>query len=138
MYVKNIMTRNVACCTPAARLSDVARIMEREDCGALPVVEDHAALRLVGVVTDRDIVCRVLARGRNPLEATAGDCMTSPAVSVTPDMLIDDCCRIMEERQVRRVPVVDESGACCGIVSQADIVKHVPKHQAAQVVRDVS
>src|SRR5262245_14784486 len=115
MQVKDIMTRNPACTTPDTKLQDVARLMVESDCGEIPVVENRRSMKLVGVVTDRDISCRVVAEGKNPLEMTAGDCMSSPCVTATPEMSLEDCCRLMEENQIRRVPVVDENGGCRGI-----------------------
>jgi CBS domain-containing protein len=138
MEVKDIMTKDPACCTPDTNLQEVARLMIECDCGEIPVVEDRQSMKPVGVVTDRDICCRTVAKGKNPLEMTAGDCMSSPCVTVTPEMSVEDCCRVMEENQIRRVIVVDENGACCGIVAQADIALHAPKQETADVVREVS
>lgn len=138
MQVKDIMTRDPACCTLDTNLQEVARMMVERDCGEIPVVENRQSMKPVGVVTDRDICCRTVAEGKNPLEMTAGDCMSSPCVTVTPEMSVEDCCRVMEENKIRRVPVVDERGACCGIVAQADIAQHAPKQETAEVVRAVS
>jgi CBS domain-containing protein len=138
MQVKDIMTRDIGCCTPDTNLQDVARLMVECDCGEIPVVENRRSMRPAGVVTDRDICIRTVAEGKNPLEMTAGDCMSSPCVTVTPEMSVEDCCRVMEENKIRRVPVVDESGACRGIVAQADIAQHAPKQETAEVVREVS
>ncbi len=138
MEVKDIMTKNPACCTPDTNLQEVARLMVEHDCGESPVVESKQSMKLVGVITDRDITCRSVAVGKNPLELTAGDCMSSPCVTVTPEMSVESCCQTMEENQVRRVPVVDKSGACCGIVSQADIAQHASKQETGKVVKGVS
>jgi CBS domain-containing protein len=138
MQVKDIMTRNPACCTPDTNLQEVARLMVECDCGEIPVVENKQNMRPVGVVTDRDICCRTVAEGENPLEMTAGDCMSSPCVTVTPEMSIEDCCGLMEKNKIRRVPVVDEKGSCCGIVAQADIAQHASTQKTAEVVRGVS
>ncbi|PYQ44361.1 MAG: hypothetical protein DMF77_07360, partial [Acidobacteria bacterium] len=77
-------------------------------------------------------------QGRNPLELTAADCMTSPPVTVTPEASLSECCDILEAKQIRRVPVVDHTGRCIGMVSQADIARHAPKHEAAEVLKQVS
>lgn len=138
MKVREIMTSDVACCTPDTNLHDVAQLMMSCDCGAIPVVEDERSRRPVGMVTDRDIVCRTVAEGKNPLELTAGDCMTDGCTTVTPETDVRDCCRILEEQQVRRVPVVDDSGGCCGIVAQADVAKHAGDGETADVVKGVS
>jgi CBS domain-containing protein len=138
MNVKDVMSRNPDCCTPESNLSDVAKMMVRRDCGQIPVVENQKTMKPVGVVTDRDIIVRTVAAGKNPLEMTARDVMSSPAVTVTPDTRLEDCCRTLEENQVRRVPVIDERGSCCGMVSQADIATHAPEKMTAEVVRTIS
>src|SRR5260370_33724418 len=121
MKVKEVMTTNPACCTADTHLPQVVRMMIETDCGEIPVVENKASKLPIGVVTDRDIVCRTIANGINPIALTAADCMSKPIVTVTPDMSLEECCRIMEEKLIRRLPVVDERGTCFGIVSLADI-----------------
>lgn len=138
MQVKEIMTPDPACCTPDSTLQRVAEMMVENDCGEIPVVVDIASMLPVGVITDRDITCRTVAKGLNPLTMTVGECMTTPCVTVMPDTSLDECCRVMEENQIRRIPVVDGDGACCGIVALADIAKHAAKRDTAEVVREVS
>jgi CBS domain-containing protein len=138
MKVKEIMSTDPACCTRETSLQDVAILMVEHDCGEIPVVDNMQSKRPVGVVTDRDITIRTVALGKNPLELRARDCMSSPAVTVTPETSFDDCCALMEDNQLRRVPVVDESGRCCGIVSQADVARHASKSDAGELVKDVS
>ena len=138
MQVREIMTDEPACSTPDASLQQVARMMVDQDCGEIPIVESKTSKRPVGVVTDRDITTRTVAQGRNPLEMTARECMTTPVVTVTPDMEVESCCQILEQHQVRRVPVVDERGRICGMVSQADIAKHATERETAEVVRSIS
>lgn len=118
MQVREVMTKSPVCCPPDLSLKDVARLMVDFDCGEIPVV-DVDAKRPVGVITDRDIACRIVAQGRDPLGLAAKDCMSAPVVTVTPDTPVEECCRTMEEHQIRRIPVIDEGGSCCGIVSQA-------------------
>jgi CBS domain-containing protein len=139
MRVKDVMTAAPACCTQHTPLADVARMMRDQDCGAVPVVEaDAAGQKLVGIVTDRDIVVRGLADGTDPLRLTAGDCMTMVVATVSPEAGVEDCARLMEEHRVRRVPVVDARGDCCGIVAQADLARHTPPKATGEVVREVS
>lgn len=138
MQVKDIMTKNPACCTSDTSLQEVARLMVEYNCGQTPVVESKQSMKLVGVITDRDITCRTVAEGKNPLEMTAGDCMTSPCVTVTPETSVEECCKVMEENKVRRVPVLDRGGSCCGIVAQADIAQHASRQETAKVVIGVS
>ena len=138
MNVESIMTRDPACCTPDTTLSEVARMMADCDCGQIPVLESSSSRRPVGVVTDRDIAVRAVAKGKNPVEMTAREVMSSPAVTVTPNMTIEECCQTLEENQLRRVPVVDAQGDCCGMVAQADIAQNATERQTAEVVRTVS
>jgi CBS domain-containing protein len=135
MQVHEIMTSKPACCGPETSLKDAASLMTDHDCGEIPVIDDSG--RPVGVVTDRDIACRGMGQGK-AADAPVSEVMSSPVVTVSPDTSVDDCCKTLEENQIRRVPVVDESGVCCGMVSQADIARHAPEHETAQVLRDVS
>ena len=109
--------------------------MVDHDCGEIPVVRDG---RPIGVITDRDIAARAVAAGRNPLEMKASDLMSSPVITVSLATDVDECCETMEEHQIRRVPVIDEHGNCCGMVSQADIAQHASARKTAQVVKEVS
>jgi CBS domain-containing protein len=138
MKVKEVMTADPACCISETGLQEVAQMMVDNDCGEIPVVESEQTKLPIGVITDRDIVCRTVARGLNPLDLTVADCLTQPCVTVTPDMSLEECSRIMEENQIRRVPVVDAGGACCGIVALADIALHAKKSVAGEVVKEVS
>lgn len=138
MLVKEIMTSNPACCTADAKLQDVAKMMVTNDCGCIPVVENNAHNKLIGVITDRDIACRAVAEGKNPLDLTAKDVMTSKVFTVTPKTSVEDCCNLMEEKQIRRVAVIDENGGCCGMVAQADIAINAGNQKTAEVVQKVS
>lgn len=138
MKITEIMTANPATCEPRTPLRDVAKMMRDNDCGEIPVVEDRRSLKPVGVVTDRDIACRAVAQGKNPLVLTARDCMTSPCVTVTAEASLEDCVKALEENHIRRVPVVDESGRCIGIVSQADLSLRADPAVAAEVLRELS
>ena len=101
---KDVMTPDPQCCSPETALNEVAKLMVDCDCGEIPVVD--ASNRLIGVVTDRDIVCRVVAKGKNPSSATAQEAMSQPVVAVTRDTTLDEIVAVMEENQIRRVPVV--------------------------------
>lgn len=138
MKAKDLMTPNPACCTPETNLERVARMMVEEDCGGIPIVAQLDDLKPIGIITDRDICCRTVARGKNPLEMEAGQAMSSPVISVTPETSVEECCRLMEEEQVRRLVVVDQYGSCCGVIAQADIARHTNKQLAGEVVQEVS
>ena len=136
MRISDIMSSTVACGTRNSSLREIAALMTKHECGEIPVCDD--AHRPIGVVTDRDIVCRLVAQGKNPLELTAADCMSQPAITATPEMAIEDCARLMEQYHIPRLPVVDVCGACCGIVAQADLATKAPPHMTAEVVSSVS
>jgi CBS domain-containing protein len=138
MEIQDIMMPKPACCTPDTGLERVAKLMCDRDCGEIPVVESLATMKVIGVITDRDIVCRTLAVGKNPLKLTARDCMTTPVVTITPNTSLEDCFSLMEANQIRRVPVVDEEQSCLGIVSQADLAIHAPHRQTAEFLAEVS
>ena len=135
MKVKEMMTRNPSACTEQTSLQEVARTMVGCDCGAVPVVRGTA---LAGMITDRDIVVRAVAEGKNPVTMTVRECMTSPVVSVREDTSLEECTELMESNKVRRMPVVDASGALVGIVAQADVARHASRKDAGELVRDVS
>ena len=136
MLVRDIMTTDVGCCTADTPVREVAILMVERDCGEIPVCDD--ARRPIGVVTDRDIVRRIVARGDNPRERSAGDCMSEPVITAIPEMSVEECADLMEQHQVRRIPVVDARGRCCGLVAQADIALNASGRQTAEVVERVS
>ncbi|MGI8733840.1 MAG: CBS domain-containing protein [Pyrinomonadaceae bacterium] len=138
MQVREVMTADPACCISETALQEVAQMMVDHDCGEIPVVESRDTKLPIGVITDRDIVCRTVARGINPLDLTVADCMSKPCVTVTPEMSVEECGRIMEENKIRRVPVVDADGSCCGIVALADIALRSRPGVVAEVVKEVS
>ena len=138
MQVREIMTTNPACCTADASLEEVAKAMVEHDCGEIPIVRSSTDKSLLGVVTDRDIVCRLVAQGRNPVDEAAEACMSSPVVSVRESTPLEECAKLMEDNQIRRVPVVNGGGMVCGIISQADIAKNASRKITADLVKDVS
>ena len=133
---KEIMTAAPQCCSAETKLNEVASLMVEADCGEIPVTD--GSNRLIGVITDRDIVCRVVAKGKNPSDVTAGECMTEPVVVVNEETRLEDVLAVMEENQIRRVPVVDASGCCCGIISQADVALCSTDNKVGELVREVS
>ncbi len=138
MDVSQVMTKDPARCEPTTNLQQIAKLMEDCDCGLIPVTEAQDSTHLVGVITDRDIVIRVIAAGRDPYSATAADCMSQPVTTVSGETPIEDAVRLMESHQVRRLPVTDERGSLIGIVAQADIALKTDDSQTAEVVREMS
>ena len=138
MNVREVMTADPVCCTADTPLTEVAKMMVECDCGAIPVVDSQDSKKPVGMITDRDITIRTVAEGRNPLDLTASDAMTVNVMTVTPDTSIEECCNLMEDQQIRRVVVVDENGACCGMIAQADIAINADSRKTAEVVQEVS
>ena len=136
--VRDVMTADIEVCTPQTELYYVARMMAERDVGAIPVVHSTDTMMPVGIITDRDIVIRAIAKRQDPGALRCADCRSSDVLTVTPDMSLQDCLNRMEERQVRRVIVVDDKGRCCGIVAQADIARHAPESETAELVRDIS
>ncbi len=138
MRVRDIMTPSPACAAPTDTLESIARLMVVHDCGSIPVCEGEGVKRVVGIITDRDIVIRAVAAGRNPLELKASDVMSHPIASVLSDADLDSAIKTMEENQIRRAPVVDHQGTLVGLVAQADIARNAPPTQAGHLVEAVS
>jgi len=133
---RDIMTPNPACCSPNTTLDQVAKMMVQHNCGEIPIVD--ASNCPIGVVTDRDIVCRAVAEGKNPSGYPAQNVMTTSVVTAPVTATIDQVVATMADHQIRRLPVVDESGCLVGIIAQADIASEAPTRQAAELVREVS
>jgi CBS domain-containing protein len=117
MKVREIMTTDVATATPETTLEDIATMMRDEDTGAIPVLDDD---ELVGIITDRDIVIRCIAEGKDPVETTVEDVLSDGLETIEPDSGIDEAREIMSRRQIRRLPVV-EDGELVGMLSIGDI-----------------
>lgn len=120
-----VMTREPACCEPGDSVSRVAGIMKREDVGSVPVVESHEDKKLIGIVTDRDLVVKVLAEGADVERSTVRDAMTPDPASCRENDPIEKAVKLMSERQVRRMPIVDDQGRLSGIIAQADVATRV-------------
>ena len=136
MKAREIMSKTPSVVTPDTSVQDAARMMQTEDVGVLPVVDAAGSRQLVGLVTDRDIAIRVVAEGRTG--ATVRDAMTSDPKSCKPDDSVRDVMAVMSSEKVRRVPIVDESGAIVGIISQADIVLQGDDKNAEKTIERIS
>ena len=133
--VKDVMTSNPATVEPDAKLTDAARIMRDEDTGVVPVLEGD---RLVGTVTDRDLVIRALAEGKDARSTTVQEVASTDLVTVDPQQDLDEALRLMAQHQVRRLPVVEEDGRLVGIVSQADVARQADDARTGELVEEIS
>ncbi|MBI2773818.1 MAG: CBS domain-containing protein [Chloroflexi bacterium] len=120
MKVKELMTAEPASLGPDATLGEAATLMKQEDCGSIPIVRDGA---LVGIVTDRDIVIRAVAAGKDVKSTRVSEVMSADPIWVSPDDDVAEAEKIMADRQVRRLPVV-EDGHLAGIIVIGQIARH--------------
>jgi CBS domain-containing protein len=125
----DVMTPDPVACEPADSVRKAATMMKQHDVGAIPAVDSQSSKRLVGIVTDRDIVVKILAADRSVDEATVQEAMSSNPVSCRVDDDVDQAMALMSERQVRRMPVVDEAGRLRGIIAQADVATRVNRDE---------
>jgi len=132
--VKDAMTSEVKTAAPSQSLTDAAMLMKQEDVGSIPVVDGE---RLVGVVTDRDIVVRGIADGSDPHAIQVGDIASRDVVTVRPDDDLDEALRLMAQHQVRRLPVVDD-GQLVGVVATADVAQEAKEKDLGHVVEEIS
>lgn len=131
----DIMTRDVRTATPDMALRDVAQMMRDGDMGSVPVVEDD---RLVGIVTDRDIVVRCIAEGRSS-NTPISQAMTTEIFAVKPDDFVFEAVRLMGDKQVRRIPVIDKDRRLAGIISMADVALETEDElEIAETLEEIS
>ena len=124
-----VMTARPVCCEPEDSVSHAADMMRQHDVGSLPVVDSRDSGRLVGIVTDRDLVTKVVARNRPVDSATVKDAMTAGPATCREDDDVETAVSLMAERQVRRMPVVDGGGRLTGIIAQADVATRIHRDQ---------
>jgi CBS domain-containing protein len=132
---RDIMTRDCQCVPETANMADAARMMRELDVGALPICSQDD--RLLGMLTDRDIVVNVVADGLNPAEVSARALAKGTPICVEGDTPVEDVMQTMADRQIRRVPVI-ENKRLVGIISQADIARATPNAQTGSVVEQIS
>jgi CBS domain-containing protein len=123
MIISEVMTREVRIASPDDTLECAARLMETEDCGSLPVAENE---RLVGMLTDRDITIRAVARGLSPQDGKVRDVMSREVRYVYDDESVRDVATVMGDLHVRRLPVLDRDKRLVGIVSLGDLALSKP------------
>src|ERR671937_1676684 len=132
--VADVMTQRPRAVTPQTPLSEVAAVMEAEDVGAVPLVEGD---RLVGIVTDRDIVVRAIAKGKDPRGMPASEVSSRELLTVSPDDDLSEALNVMAQYQVRRLAVTEDE-RLVGVVSQADVALQGKDKDTGQVVEGIS
>jgi CBS domain-containing protein len=132
--VREVMTAKVQTVRQEQPLVEAARLMKTQDVGSLPVVEDG---RLVGTLTDRDIVLRAVAEGADMGSVRVGDIASHEPVTVSPDQGLDEALALMATHRVRRLPVV-EDGALVGIIAQADVALEAKEKDAGALLEQIS
>lgn len=133
--VREAMTERPRCVTPDTPVSEVAEVMEADDIGAVPVLEGE---KLSGMVTDRDIVIRAIAKGKDPSGMPVREIVSREVVTVGPDDDLSNALQLMADHQVRRLPVVDEDNRLIGIVSQADVALGAKEKAVGEMVKEIS
>ena len=121
MKVREIMSTDPVCCLPDDSAQEVAALLREHNVGSVPVVGDKQTRKLIGMITDRDLCCSIVADGLDPKRTTISKFVTGNPITCRDGENIDKVERAMQEHQIRRIPVVDGEGCCIGIVSQADL-----------------
>ena len=139
MIASEIMTTDPECCVPTDPVMKAAQIMKSKDVGPVPVVEDQDGRKLTGIVTDRDLAIKVVAEARDPKTTTVEDVMSEGLVTCRDNDDVQSVLELMEDNQLRRIPVVDKKDQLVGIIAQADVATRLGNSRAAgQVVQEVS
>ena len=135
----DVMTKDVVTSTPQATITEVAQMMKNEDIGPVLIVDNNDSRTLVGIITDRDIVLKVVADGQDPRSTRVEEAMSKKLVTCQPDDNVDTAMKSMAQFQLRRIPVVGDNMKLLGIISQADLATRVdqPK-KTGEVVREIS
>ena len=136
MKLAAIMTGGIETVTPQASLAEAAKKMASQDIGSLPVCAERS--RVVGIITDRDITVRAVARGMDPNRTRVEEVMTRDVLSCRSDAEVAEACDLMEKRQVRRLLVTDGTDTPIGIVSLGDIALCLRESRSGEVLKKVS
>ncbi len=139
MKVNQVMTVNPSCCVVTDTVQQAARLMKSEDAGSIPIISDPEIRKLEGIITDRDIVLKVVAEGRNPQNTPVSEVMTREVITCRFYDDADKALGLMQEHQVRRIPIVNNNGQLVGIVSQADVATRIEEPaKTGEVVKEIS
>ena len=135
MRVSEIMTKNVRTAAPSTSLREVSAIMRDGDFGAVPIVDGG---KLIGIVTDRDIVIRAVSKGKSA-DSPVSETMTTELFTVTPDDFVFEAVRLMGDKQVRRMPVINNDGSLAGIIAMADVALEMEdEREIAETLEEIS
>ena len=136
---KDVMTHNPVCCLPTDTVSKAAQLMKREDVGSIPVIENEETMKLIGIVTDRDLALQVVAPERDARSTQVADVMTYAVVTCRASDDVQKALDTMAQHQLRRMPVIDADHRIVGIISQADVATRVEKsEEVAEMVKEIS
>jgi CBS domain-containing protein len=138
MKVREAMSGDPVCVLATDKAQKVAKQLCEHNIGSAPVVADHDSKKLIGMITDRDLSCSIVAGGLDPKSSTIERAMTSDVVSCREGENLENCARLMREHQVRRIPVVDGKGAVIGILSLADIAQKERPEKVVATVKEIS
>ena len=133
--VQDVMTSNPCTIDAEKPVAYAAKMMQQENVGIAPIVEGD---RLVGTLTDRDIVMRVVAEGKDPQTISVREVASTAPVTVDPQQDLDEALRLMATHQVRRLPVVEEDGRVVGVLAQADVAEEAKNKKTGELVEDIS
>jgi len=135
----DVMTKDPVCCLPTDTVSKAAQLMKDEDVGSIPVVEDEETMKLIGIVTDRDLALQVVAPERDASSTQVEDVMTYEVVTCRASDDVQKAVDAMAQHQLRRMPVIDSDHRIVGIISQADVATRVEKsEEIAEMVKEIS
>ena|SRR5439155_26821832 len=139
MKIREIMSREPACCVLSDTAQTVAKILCDRNIGSMPVVADQQSRKLVGMITDRDLCCTVIAQGMDPKTTQIAKLIAlAPLTTCRDGENIETCERLMQEHQVRRIPIVDAEDRVIGIVSQADLALRDKPERVSKTIAEIS
>ena len=138
MKIRELMTPDPVCCTPEDSAQKVAKILRDQDIGSVPVVMDQSSRKLVVMITDRDLCCSIVAEGLDPANTKIDRLFSLNPVTCREGENINNCEQLMQEHQIRRIPIVDGEERCIGIVTQADLALKENAEKVSKTVAEIS
>jgi len=134
-----VMTKNPVCCQPNDMVAKVAQLMQSENIGSIPVIENEKTQKLVGIVTDRDLALKIVAKGQDAKSTKVEAVMTRQVVTCRAGDDLQKALDAMAEHQLRRIPIVDNDNKIVGIIAQADVATRVNQpEKTAAMVKEIS